>query len=156
MGTTYLGLDEAKAKKVADRLNDLLAAYQVYYMNLRGYHWNLKGEKFFEMHEKFEAFYDDAKMRIDEVAERVVTVGFMPDHTYSTFLEKSDIKEHPNVTDPAEAVKMILKGIRKLVEIERDILKLGEEAGDEGTVDMMGSYINENEKLAWMLNAYLS
>ena len=156
MGTTYLGLDEAKAKKVADRVNDLLAAYQVHYMNLRGYHWNLKGDRFFEMHAKFEELYDDAKLRIDEVAERVVTLGFTPDHTYSVFLEKSDIKEHPNVTAPAEGVKLILEAIRKLVGIEREVLKLGEEAGDEGTVDMMGSYINENEKLAWMLNAYLS
>jgi len=54
-----IGLDSQKAQKLAQKLNDLLANYSIFYQNTRGYHWNIKGEKFFELHMKFEELYND-------------------------------------------------------------------------------------------------
>lgn len=69
-----IGLNLEKTGKLADNLNDLLANYQLFYSNVRGFHWNITGEKFFELHAKFEEIYNDALLKIDEIAERVRTL----------------------------------------------------------------------------------
>lgn len=150
-----VGLDAAKSKKVVDKLNILLANYQVYYMNLRGFHWNIKGEKFFELHIKFEELYNNTLLKIDEIAERIVTLGETPFHSYSDFLKNSEIKEHTNVTDGMTCVHHIVNGFQVLLGIQRELLDMSDDAADEGTNSMMSDYIREQEKLVWMYNSYL-
>lgn len=65
-----IGLDKEKSKELVNHLNDLLANYQIFYQNLRGFHWNVKGSNFFELHAKFEEYYNDAIEKVDEIAER--------------------------------------------------------------------------------------
>ena len=76
-----IGIDKAKADNLCVKLNQLLADYQVFYQNLRGLHWNIKGKEFFELHVKFEEYYDDAVTKIDEIAERILTLEGEPFHT---------------------------------------------------------------------------
>jgi starvation-inducible DNA-binding protein len=71
----FIGLDVEKSKELADALSDLLANYSIFYQNTRGYHWNITGDKFFELHLKFEELYNDLFEKIDEVAERILTLG---------------------------------------------------------------------------------
>jgi starvation-inducible DNA-binding protein len=78
-----IGLNDTEAKKLAEKLSELLANYSIFYQNTRGFHWNIKGEKFFELHLKFEELYNDLLIKIDEVAERILTLGFSPAHNYS-------------------------------------------------------------------------
>ena len=75
MKTNAIGLDPNKAKQLSEKLNVLLADYSLFYQNTRGFHWNIKGEKFFELHVKFEKLYNDLLLKIDEVAERILTLG---------------------------------------------------------------------------------
>ncbi len=75
MSKNFIGLDTEKTQSLANALNDLLSNYQIFYMNVRGYHWNIKGDNFFELHAKFEELYDDLLLKIDEIAERVLTLG---------------------------------------------------------------------------------
>ena len=82
-----IGLDKAKAYELSGMLNQLLADYQVFYQNLRGLHWNIKGKEFFELHLKFEEFYDDAVIKIDEIAERILTLESEPLHTFSDYIK---------------------------------------------------------------------
>jgi len=83
-----IGLDVEKSKDLANMLNDLLANFSIYYMNVRGFHWNIKGEKFFELHLKFEEIYTDLQEKIDEIAERILTLGQTPVHAYSDYNEQ--------------------------------------------------------------------
>jgi starvation-inducible DNA-binding protein len=154
--TNSIGLDNKLAKELADKLNKLLADYQVFYMNVRGYHWNIKGDKFFELHLKFEELYNDALLKIDEVAERILTLGYTPMHTYTDYLKNSGIKESKNISDGDKAVRLILEGIKELLGIERKILELSEKANDEGTNSLMSDYIPQQEKLVWMYSSYLN
>lgn len=147
--------DEKKADKLAERMNILLANFQVFYQNLRGVHWNIRGENFFDLHNKFEELYTDAQQKIDEVAERILTMGYTPMHTYTDYVKNSDIKEGKDVSVDRETVELVLSGLDVLVEKEREALKIAEEGGDEGTVDMLGGYIAEYEKYGWMFNAWL-
>ncbi len=156
MKTNRIGLDEVKSKKLAELLNVLLANYQLFYINSRGFHWNIKGDKFFELHLKFEELYTDSQLKIDEIAERILTLSHTPDHTFTDFLKLSSIKEQQNVTDGNKAVKAVIDSFGVLLKIERELLDLSAEAGDEGTNALMSDYIRQQEKLVWMYSAYLN
>ncbi len=150
-----VGIDRKKAEKLVIDLNVLLADYEVFYQNLRGLHWNIKGRKFFELHEKFEELYKDAFEKIDEIAERVLTLEGEPLHTYTDYLATTEIKEAKNITDGSQGVEIVINNFRTLVKKERSILALAADAADEGTVSLMSDYISETEKTLWMLNSYL-
>lgn len=150
-----IGLDKAKSATLAEKLNVLLGDFSIFYMNVRGFHWNIKGEKFFELHLKFEEIYNDLQVKIDEIAERILTLGHIPAHAYSTYHESSRIKEVKNVSQGRAAVEHLLEGFQKLILLERELLDLAGDANDEGTNALMSDYIREQEKTVWMLNAWL-
>ncbi len=151
-----IGLDKEKSKKLGVKLNKLLANYSVFYQNTRGYHWNIKGDNFFELHLKFEELYNDLLVKIDEVAERILTLGYSPNHRYSDYIKESEIQESKYVSDGVTAIRQILDAFTSLITLQREILKLSDEAGDEGTNALMSDYIREQEKLVWMYSAYVS
>lgn len=150
-----IGLEKDKSVDLAEKLNKLLANYSIFYQNTRGYHWNIKGEKFFELHEKFEELYNDLILKIDEVAERILTLGHTPEHSYSAYTKTSSIKISDKVTDGVEAVKNILDSFKTIIIMQREILELSGDADDEGTNALMSDYIREQEKLVWMYSAFL-
>lgn len=151
-----IGLDTQQSKALAEKLNELLANYSIFYQNTRGYHWNIKGEKFFELHLKFEELYDDLRLKIDEIAERILTLGHAPDHRYSMYQQASSIKESLPVSDGVTAVGNILNSFKTIISIQRELLQLSSEADDEGTNALMSDYIRAQEKLVWMYSAFLN
>lgn len=150
-----IGLKETDCKKIAEKLNVLLANYSIFYQNTRGAHWNIKGNDFFTLHVKFEELYDGLVLKIDEIAERILTLGFTPNHNFSDYQKLSAIKESKEVTDGNKCVLNILDSLKTVLELQRELLDLTEKAGDEGTNAQMSGYITEQEKLVWMYNAYL-
>lgn len=155
MAYNQIGLDKEQSKNLAEKLNLLLANYQIFYINARGFHWNITGEKFFELHAKFEELYNNLFIKIDEVAERILTLGHTPVHSYTNYLKIASIKEATNVSNGKEAVHKIVEGFQSLIEIERELLSLSGDANDEGTNALMSDYIREQEKEVWMYSAYL-
>jgi starvation-inducible DNA-binding protein len=151
-----IGLEKEKAQDLARMLNDLLANYQIFYTNVRGFHWNIKGDKFFELHVKFEELYDDLIIKIDEVAERILTLGYEPEYRYSEYLKSSDIKEADQTQDGMQDVASIIDSFSILIAKQRVILDASDEADDEGTNSLMSDYIREQEKLTWMYSAFLN
>jgi starvation-inducible DNA-binding protein len=151
-----IGLDEKKAKQLINVLNNLLADYQVFYMNTRGLHWNIKGEQFFELHIKYEELYNNLVLKIDEIAERVVTLEGVPLHSFSDYLNASSIKSVKNVSKGKEGVQLIVESLQKVITKQRDLLKLSDDASDEGTNALMSDYVREQEKLIWMYSSYLN
>ena len=151
----HIGLDKEVSEKLASKLNDLLANYSVFYQNVRGFHWNIKGEKFFELHLKFEELYNDLFVKIDEVAERVLTLGEVPKHKFTDYQLTSEIGESSDTSDGLSAVKQIIDSFKVLLTKQRVILDLSGKIEDEGTNSMMSDYIREQEKLVWMYSAFL-
>ena len=107
-----IGLNQEKAESLSNQLNDLLANYQLFYMNVRGFHWNIKGNKFFELHVKFEELYNDLQIKIDEIAERVLTLESTPKHSFTDYLETSEIKSLTNITGSEETVNSVLESFK--------------------------------------------
>jgi starvation-inducible DNA-binding protein len=103
---------------------------------------------------KFEELYNDIVIKIDEVAERILTLGHTPEHRYSKYLKLSDIEESKPENDGKSAVSDIIKAFGILLIKQRVILSLSEKAGDEGTNALMSDYIRAQEKLVWMFSAY--
>lgn len=151
----YLHLDRNQVENVAKHLNELLASYQLHYQKLRNFHWNLKSDDFFTLHEKFEEFYNDANEKIDDIAERILTLRVQPLSQMSDYLKVSQIKECAEDLDHHQMVNEILNDFSTLIKISRGLLKVAGEAEDEGTIDMIGAYVGAMEKNCWMLSSYL-
>lgn len=151
-----IGLDQERTQELADGLNDLLANYSVFYQNTRGLHWNIKGDKFFELHQKFQDLYNDLLLKIDEVAERILTLGYNPEHRYTSYVQQSQIKESSAVTDGYKGVEHVLEALKILLTKQRRLLHLAGDTADEGTSALMSDYIREQEKAVWMYSAFLS
>lgn len=150
----YLNIDEEKLAPVIIEMNVLLADYHMYYQKLRNFHWNILGKNFFDLHEKFEELYSDARVKIDEIAERVLTLRYHPISNYSEYIKTSSIKESESNLKDTEMVHEILIGHRVLLKQMSKVISKAERANDEGTIDLIGAYIRELEKTSWMLDAW--
>lgn len=156
MALNSLGLDSKKTKELAEDLNKLLANFQLYYQNLRGIHWNIKGKNFFDLHVKFEELYTDANVKVDEIAERILTLGETPLHTFDDYTKAAKVPVGKNISKDDKAVELIVNSLTELLKIERSILNKSGDANDEGTNAMMSDFITEQEKTLWMMNAWLN
>ena len=152
----YIKLNEKEVSSVVASLQQLLADFQVYYTNLRGFHWNIKGHGFFVLHSKFEDLYNDAAEKVDELAERVLMLGGTPANKFSEYLKVAKVKEVDGVSNADEALSNILETYSYLIAEERKLLSLASEVNDEVTVALMSDYLKEQEKMVWMLVAYNS
>lgn len=156
MGTlSKIGLDKTKSGKLVNELNRLLSNYEVFYQSLRGLHWNIKGPQFFELHEKFEEMYNDAQEKIDVIAERILTLGFTPLHTFQDYIENAEVEVGKNISEARPAVILITESLKTLVILERQILESAQELEDEGTITMLTDFITEQEKAIWMYSSWL-
>lgn len=151
---SYLGLDEKKTTKTVQELNILLADYHIYYQKLRNFHWNVIGKNFFDLHEKFEELYDDAKLKVDEIAERILTLRFQPTSNMSEYLKSSNLKESSSDLSDSKMIETLLEDHGILLTQMRKVIDIADKGGDEGTIDLIGAYIRELEKTSWMLDAW--
>lgn len=155
MSFEHVGLKTDEARKLGVMLNEVLANYQVFYQNVRGYHWNIKGENFFSLHQQFEDLYNRAHMNIDEIAERILTLEETPLHAFSDYIERAKIKETRNVSDGRKAAQHVVESYGTLIKLERGVIEYASEVGDEATADMLTGYISEQEKSVWMFKSFL-
>ena len=152
----YLNLNNTKITNVVDSLHQLLADFQVHYTNLRGLHWNIKGRGFFTLHEKFESMYNDTAEKVDEIAERILTLGGVPENRFSQYLTQSSVAEVSNMSCGRKAIQLVLDTYKTFIEKERAIIDLANDANDAVTADMLTGYLKEQEKTVWMLVAVSS
>lgn len=155
MTLNSIGLKTSTTKEIANDLNHLLANFQIYYQNLRGIHWNIKGKRFFELHPKFEELYTDANLKVDEIAERILTLGSTPLHTFEDYTKAAKVPVGKNISVDEKAVQLIVDSLTELLQLERKILEASDQANDEGTNSMMSDFITEQEKTVWMMKAWL-
>ncbi|MBC8052310.1 MAG: DNA starvation/stationary phase protection protein [Sphingobacteriaceae bacterium] len=155
MKAEEIGLEEVKVKSIVDQLNELLANYHIHYQKLRGCHWNVKGKSFFTLHVKFEELYTNAVESIDELAERILTLGKSPLSTYKEYIATSRIQEINTIgMEDIALVNAVLEDFATLIEIEREIMESTSEYGDDGTNDMINRFMQFKEKNTWMLRAF--
>lgn len=155
MKTNLIGLPVKESELIVVELNILLSNFQVYYQNLRGIHWNIRGKRFFDLHVKFEQLYNDSQLKIDMIAERVLTLGGRPLHTFEDYIKFNQLMIGKNVSNDEKAIHLIVDSLSKLLKIEREILEKASEINDEGTNTMISDFVSEQEKTIWMMCAWL-
>lgn len=152
---SYIGLDAEATQKTVEGLQQLLADYQVFYANLRGFHWHVQGKQFFTLHVQLEKMYNEAAEIVDVIAERILSLGGTPENKFSAYLKTAQLKEVSGVTTGEDIINHVLDSFKQLIEQERDIIELADNANDEGTSDILTGFLKEQEKMTWMMCAYL-
>jgi len=152
----YLGIEKEDLAPVAKKLNIFLSSYQIYYQNLRSFHWHIKGNNFFELHALFEDLYNDAKVKIDEIAERILTIRHKPMGNVSEYLEHSLVKEAKDILADKDMLTVTLNNHADLITCMRGIIKEASRVNDEGTVDLIAGMLGDMEKRSWMIDSWIS
>ena len=142
--------------KTVEKLNLYLANLNVLYRKVQNYHWNIVGAGFFSVHEKLEEYYDAINEQIDDVAERILSIGGRPLGTLKDYLAVTTIKESENreISIP-EAVADVKKEFEAMLKLVKEVKEAADEENDYGTSALVDEYISTYEKDLWMLNAYL-
>lgn len=148
-------MTNVKNPKIVNSLDALLADHQVFYQKLRGYHWNVRGPRFFDLHAKFEALYDMTAEHVDAIAERIAMLGARPTASMKGYLAAARLSEDEGVPSAQDMVRHILQDMEKLSTWTRELAVTAEEAGDRGTVGLMDGFGDTYEKEMWMLRASL-
>ena len=141
--------------EIRDGLQTLLADYQVLYHKLRGFHWTVRGELFFGLHAKFEEYYDDAALKADEVAERILAVGGVPESGIAGVLQRARIREAVDVSDAKVMVRAVVDDFAALVAAQRELSEAAAGRGDAATANLLDGFADGQEKEIWMLRAFL-
>lgn len=144
-----------ETKSVVETINKQIANWGVLYVKIHNFHWFVKGKQFFTLHEKFEELYKEADLRIDELAERVLSIKGRPIATMKEMLAEASIKEANGDESADQMVKTIVKDFQTMIGEMRKAIDLAEEAGDHTSADMMTAVQTSLEKHVWMLEATL-
>ncbi|MHA6482645.1 Dps family protein [Paenibacillus sp. strain BS8-2] len=142
-------------KTVQQHLNRQIANWSVLYIKLHNYHWYVKGSQFFTLHEKFQQFYEEAALHVDEIAERLLAVKGKPIASMSAYLEESTIKEATNNETAEQMVEQLIKDFSSIIDELKEGMEEAQKAGDETTADMLLAIHTTLEKHVWMLNAFI-
>ncbi len=151
---SYLNMQDEKLLPVVMDLNTLLSDYHMYYQKLRSFHWNILGKNFFDLHEQFEDMYNDAQIKIDEIAERILTLRHHPVSKFSDYIKIATVQEESAMISDQKMIETLLNDHKIILAQMSSVIDSAENAGDEGTIDLVGAYIRELEKTSWMLNAW--
>ncbi len=153
MSKIDIGIGAKDREKIANGLSRLLADSYTLYLQTHNFHWNVTGPQFRELHLMFEEHYTELATAVDEIAERIRTLGIAAPGTYKEFAKLSAIDEVEGVPEADEMVKLLTSGHEQVVKTSRDVLKVAQDADDESTAALVSDRMRIHEKTAWMLRA---
>lgn len=155
MTNERLGFTSLETAEITGRLNVLLANYHVHYQKLRAFHWSVEGADFYELHELFEKLYNETKVNIDVVAERIRVFGHHPMNTLKQYLNTSEIKEVKKIPTSYEMGQEILRDFEILFAHLYSAISAANEIGDASTSNYCTKFLSNLETHHWQLNAFL-
>ncbi len=152
-----IGLEEKTLKSVSHVLAKLLADAHVLYIKIRNFHWNLTGPRFHTLHLFFEEQYKELEVSIDDLAERIRTMGGTSPGSMTEFLKLTRLKEVPGaIHDGEECIELLVKDHEAIIrQLREDIDACTDEYKDAGTADFLTQLMEKHEKIAWMLRSFL-
>lgn len=148
-----IGINKADRLKSAEAVTKLMANTYTLYLKTHGYHWNVEGPHFQQLHIQFMEQYTEMWTAVDELAERVRALGLYAPRSYAAMAKVSDIKEEQGSPDWKTMVQTLAQDHEQLAKIARDVLRIAEEANDDATADVVSPRVTLHEKTAWMLRS---
>lgn len=153
MAQIDIGLNSEDRINIAEGLKHLLADSYTLYLQTHNFHWNVTGPRFRDLHLMFEEHYTELATAVDEIAERIRTLGVVAPGTYKSFAELSAIKEVEGIPAAEEMVDILTQGHEQIVKTCRKALKLAQDGDDESTAALVSDRMRIHEKTAWMLRS---
>ena len=153
MSNIDIGIATQDRLDIATGLKRLLADSYTLYLQTHNFHWNVTGPQFRELHLMFEEHYTELAVAVDDIAERIRTLGVVAPGTYKAFASLSSIEEVEDVPTASDMVKILNKSHEQVVKTCREVLKLAQEGDDESTAALVSDRMRIHEKTAWMLRA---
>lgn len=141
--------------QVVKILNEQLSDWNLLYVKLHNYHWNVKGSDFFTLHEKFELLYNEASVNIDEIAERILALGATPAGSFKEYLALSTLDEATGNEDSRQMVEQVVSDFKAVIASAKNGIEVAGEAGDETSVDLFTQIHVALEKHVWLFTAFL-
>ncbi|MFP4124374.1 Dps family protein [Coleofasciculus sp.] len=151
-----IGISEQDRKEIAEGLSRLLADTYTLYLKTHYFHWNVTGPMFHSLHNMFETEYTELAVAVDDIAERIRTIGYPAPGSYSEFAELSSIPETRGVPEASEMVRLLVEANEAVVRTARDAFPAAERANDESSIDLLTERMRTHEKTAWMLRSMLN
>ena len=155
MSEINIGINEQDRLNVAGHLKRLLADSYTLYLQTHNFHWNVTGKQFRDLHLMFEEHYNELALAVDEIAERIRTLGSPAPGTYKAFAELSSIKEVEDIPSASDMVAILNRSHEAVVRTCREALKVAQDADDESSAALISDRMRIHEKTAWMLRALL-
>lgn len=156
MSNIDIGISQKDRENVANNLKKLLADSYTLYLQTHNFHWNVTGPMFPQLHAMFEVQYTELAIAVDDVAERIRSLGIAAPGTYKAFAELSSIKEVDGVPDAAEMISLLTLGHEQVVRTCRVALTQAQSADDESSASLISDRMRIHEKTAWMLRALIA
>lgn len=153
MSEIDIGINKEDRLEIAHALQGLLATSYTLYLQTHNFHWNVTGPHFRDLHLMFEEHYTELAIAVDDIAERIRTLGVPAPGTYAAFAQLSAIDEVDGVPSSDDMVAILLKGHEQIVRSCREVLDLSGDADDESTSALVSDRMRVHEKTAWMLRA---
>ncbi|MGB0213144.1 Dps family protein [Algiphilus sp.] len=150
-----IGISEEKRAAIAKGLCRLLADEYTLYLKTHNFHWNVTGPMFTTLHQMFEEHYTEAATAVDEIAERIRTLGERAPGSYKEFDELSTVREETTQVDAQEMIRQLVRDHETVTKVAREVFKLAEEVHDEPSADLLTQRMQLHEKTAWMLRSLL-
>ncbi|GMV67575.1 MAG: DNA starvation/stationary phase protection protein [Pseudomonadota bacterium] len=150
-----IGIPESERAGIAQGLSRLLADTYTLYLKTHNFHWNVTGPMFQTLHLMFETQYNELALAVDQIAERIRSLGFPAPGTYKAFAELGSIQETDGVPKATDMIRLLVEGQEAVVRTARALFPAVESASDEATADLLTQRIQVHEKTAWMLRSLL-
>ena len=154
--TIDIGIEKADREAIAEGLSRVLADTYTLYLQTHNFHWNVTGPMFQTLHTMFETHYTEMAVAVDDIAERIRSLGMPAPGTYGEFIRLSSIEEVPGVPKATEMVRLLVVGHEAVVRTARSVFPVVEKAKDEPTADLLTPRLQVHEKTAWMLRSLLA
>jgi starvation-inducible DNA-binding protein len=150
-----IGLTKKVLDEVCESLQEYLANTYALYLKTQNFHWNVKGPEFFSLHLLFEKHYEELAEAVDELAERVVSLGSHVDASFSGFGKRSSIKDSKKTILASQMLKELVEGHEVLSAMGRPLVSRFQELHDDASSDLIIKRQAFHEKAAWMLRSHL-
>jgi starvation-inducible DNA-binding protein len=151
-----MGIETRDKKSIAQGLCRVLADTYTLYLKTHKFHWNVQGPLFSSLHLLFEQQYTEMAAAVDEIAERIRTLGVLAPGSYREFQSLTSIQEEDHNPTAHEMVRLLAEGHETVAATIRDMFDIPADLGDEPTVDMLTGRLVVHEKAAWMLRSILA
>ena len=153
--TIDIGIPEADRKAIADGLARVLADSYTLYLKTHNFHWNVTGPMFQTLHLMFEQHYTELATAVDEIAERIRSLGHPAPGSYAAYARLTSIEEAEGVPAAEDMIRELVKGHETVARTIRGVFPAAEKGGDEATADLLTQRLQIHEKTAWMLRSML-